>query len=116
MKRGTRRGAAKAGADAGVLRLDGELTIYRAQELQQILVGALAAAAGADVKVDLSGAGEIDSAGVQVLLAARRSAADAGGALVVRAASPAVQAVVGLLGLTSELGPAGAHGAAATGA
>ena len=58
------------------LRLDGELTIYRAQELKRALTDALEPAPA--LRVDLAAVSEIDSAGVQLLLAAKKTA-DAGG-------------------------------------
>jgi anti-sigma B factor antagonist len=56
-----------------VVALDGELTIYRAAELKATLLAALSGSDGA-LEIDLAGVTEIDSAGVQLLLAARRSA------------------------------------------
>ncbi|SFF16745.1 STAS domain-containing protein [Paracidovorax wautersii] len=54
-----------------LLPLDGELNIYRAAELRLVLLAAISdSPAGLDI--DLSGVSEIDSAGVQLLLAARR--------------------------------------------
>jgi anti-anti-sigma factor len=91
--------------DAGTIHLDGELTIYRAQELQQVLRTTLEAAAdGAALRVDLSAVSEIDSAGVQVLIAARHSATAGGRSLQVEGVSPAVQEVVDLMGLAALLG------------
>ena len=55
--------------------LAGDWTIYRAAELQPLLQARLAE--GAD-SFDLAGVTEIDSCGLQLLLAARRSAAAAG--------------------------------------
>ncbi|WP_233233829.1 lipid asymmetry maintenance protein MlaB [Bordetella sp. LUAb4] len=58
--------------DAQTLRLEGELTIYTAQEVRQRFLQALAAeAAPVPLCVDLSGVTELDTSGVQLLLAAR---------------------------------------------
>lgn len=108
MTRAGKRAAAKDGGGtdgANLVRLDGELTIYRAQELQQVLRTTLEAAAdGAALRVDLSAVSEIDSAGVQVLIAARHSATAGGRSLQVEGVSPAVQEVVDLMGLAALLG------------
>jgi len=58
--------------NAQTLRLEGELTIYTAQEVRQRFLQALAAdAPPAPLCVDLSGVTELDTSGVQLLLAAR---------------------------------------------
>jgi anti-anti-sigma factor len=62
----------KQGENARVLRIEGEMTIYRAAELRQVLLDALAPPG--DLNIDLSGVTEIDSAGVQLLVAAKKSA------------------------------------------
>jgi anti-sigma B factor antagonist len=53
------------------LRIEGEMTIYRAAELKETLMTALEHPAG--LEIDLSGVTEIDSAGIQLLLLAKRS-------------------------------------------
>lgn len=55
----------------GELRVDGEMTIYRANEVAQTLFAALRAHAG-DVSLDLSDVTEFDTAGLQLVLMARR--------------------------------------------
>ena len=55
------------------LRLEGELTIYRATELKATLLEAVAEHALLDI--DLSAVTEFDTAGVQLLLLAKRAAA-----------------------------------------
>ena len=61
------------------LRIEGELTIYRAAELKETLLAAVAAHAALDV--DLTAVTELDTAGVQMLLVAKRSAAASGHAM-----------------------------------
>lgn len=78
------------------LRLDGELTIYRAAELKTALLLALGRAADTLV-LDLSGVSEIDSAGLQLLLLLRAESAAAGRRLQLAAPSEAVQELVALL-------------------
>ncbi len=89
------------GPDAGgALQIEGELTIYRAAELRETLQAALAALPdGADLAIGLAGVTEMDSAGVQLLVAARNSAAAAGRALRLRDPSPAVADVFATLNL-----------------
>lgn len=58
---------------AATLALEGDLTIYRAAEVAQSLRQALAGNPKG-LTLDLAGVTEIDSAGAQLLLAARRAA------------------------------------------
>ena len=88
-------------------RIDGEFTIYRAAELAAALKAALAAPSdGGAFEIDLSEVTEMDSAGVQLLLAARRSAQESGRGLRVAPRSPAVDEVLGLLQLSAHFGEA----------
>jgi anti-anti-sigma factor len=63
--------------DATVVQpaLAGDWTIYRAAELRSVLADRVAAG---DTEFDLSGIGEFDCAGLQLLLALRRSVARRG--------------------------------------
>jgi len=82
------------------LRIDGDFTIYRAAELAASLKAALAGTPeGGTFEIDLSEVAEMDSAGVQLLLAARRSAADSGRSLRLGALSPAAEEVFNTLQL-----------------
>lgn len=54
------------------LHVRGELTIYAAGAMRTALLDALAGAA--ELEIDLSGVTEIDTAGVQLLVAAKREA------------------------------------------
>lgn len=87
----------------GVLRLGGELTIYHAGELRQALLGDAAAMTGVHT-LDLSAVEEFDTAGLQVLLMARRAADAAGGRLQLRAHSEAVREVIDRYGLAAHFG------------
>ena len=86
---------------SGAFAIEGEMTIYRAAELCTGLQEALKASDG-DFAIDLAGVTEIDSAGVQLLLAAGKSAAAAGRGLRMAGQSPAVGEVLGFLGLDIE--------------
>ena len=83
--------------------VDGEMTIYRAAELREGLLAALAQGEG-DFTIDLAAVTEMDSAGVQLLMAARKSAEAAGFALHLAGHSPAVVEVLETLGLAAVLG------------
>ncbi len=88
-------------------RIDGEFTIYRAAELAAALKAALAAVPdGGALEVDLSEVSEMDSAGVQLLLAAKRSADETGRALRLAGRSAAVSEVLAILRLTDHFGEA----------
>ena len=84
------------------LRLDGELTIYRAAELKPLILAPLGEAQV--LEVDLAGVSEIDSAGVQLLMLAKREAQARGGELHLVAHSPAVLDVFELLDLAAFFG------------
>lgn len=88
--------------------LDGALTIQQAQALRQPLQDALDA--GACV-FDLSAVTEFDTAGVQLLLAARQHAQTLGTTLALQAASAPVAEVMQRYGLDALLAtPAGTPG------
>lgn len=92
------------------LRLDGELTIYRAAELKAELLTKVHEAE--DLQIDLSGVAEIDTAGVQLLMLAQRESQALSHALHLVAPSPAVLEVIALLDLTGYFGDALQPGAA----
>ena len=96
--------AGDAGHKLGAcLRLEPELTIYSAARVREALLAHLHA--GSALSLDLADVCEIDSAGVQLLIAARRDA-DAGGvALQLRGHSAAVHDAFALLGLDAQCTP-----------
>ncbi|RJF98911.1 STAS domain-containing protein [Noviherbaspirillum saxi] len=57
---------------ARALRMEGEMTIYRAAELRETLLASLDGVARLDI--DLSSVTELDTAGVQLLIAAKKTA------------------------------------------
>ena len=93
--------------------LDGELTIYRAAELCASLTAALAdVPEGAELEVDLGEVTEFDSAGVQLLMAARKSAVAAGRGFRLTRHSAAVREVFETLQLGAAFEPAPVGGRA----
>lgn len=66
-QRGARRRAQQR------IAMQGAMTIYEAAEQKQTLLGALERCA--DLEIDLSGVSEMDTAGIQLLLLAKREAA-----------------------------------------
>ena len=82
-----------------VLTIEGDMNIYRAAELKQVLV--TAAENTTVVHVDLCDVTELDSAGVQLLLLARRTAETRQHEFRVVKASAAVCEVLTLLDLSS---------------
>ena len=95
--------AAATAAAPARLRLDGELTIYRAAELKPVLLQAVQP--GCLLELDLSDVTELDTAGVQLLLLAQRQAQALGGSLGVVQASAPVHEVLDLLArVNRELG------------
>jgi anti-anti-sigma factor len=82
-----------------LLCIEGELTIFRAGEIRELLL-----AQPPHQKIDLSGVTEMDSAGLQLLLAAKQAANAAQRPLRLIGASPAVQEVVELLNVSAHFG------------
>lgn len=87
------------------LALGPELTIPFAAACRDTLVQALASTAG-DLRLDLSGVTDVDSAGLQLLLCTRRSLAERGDALLIVACSAAVEEALGIFGLADLLATA----------
>jgi anti-anti-sigma factor len=88
------------------LPIDGEMTIYRAAELKDTLLAALAAAQALDI--ELAQVEEIDTSGVQLLLLVQREAARAGKPLVLVGHSAPVRDAFAMLGFDDQLDPVGA--------
>ncbi len=96
--------ARSATATVSSLNIEGELTIYRAAEVCATLKAALAG--GGDLEVNLKDVTELDSAGVQLLIVARRAARDAQCTLRLVGHSAAVLDVFEILGLEPDLAEA----------
>lgn len=96
------------------LEVEGELTVHTAAEQHARLVaffedaGTAGGAAG-PLELDLSGVSELDTAGLQLLLAAVREAERLGAALVLADPSPDVLRVLELTRLTALLAPGEVH-------
>jgi anti-anti-sigma factor len=75
----------KPKSDAAALRIEGELTIFRAAELKPVLLDA-----SRSVEIDLSGVSEIDTAGLQLLMLAKKTALAQDRSLRLVGHSPAV--------------------------
>ncbi|NDP40757.1 MAG: STAS domain-containing protein [Rhodoferax sp.] len=82
--------------DPSVLRIDGELTIFRAAELKPELLSE-----PMPRTIDLSGVTELDSAGVQLLMLAKKTALAQQRELALVSHSPAVLEVFELLNLAA---------------
>ncbi|MEH3086346.1 MAG: STAS domain-containing protein [Xylophilus ampelinus] len=85
------------------MALDGELTIYRAAEVRQALLAALSDSPDG-LEVDLAAVTEIDSAGVQLLMAAKRSSQEVGQAFALVRHSAAVVDVFEMFDLAGFFG------------
>ena len=84
------------------LGIEGEMTIYTAAELYAQLAPFLTL--GSPLAIDLSQVTEIDSAGLQLLMLAKRETLRAGVALNLNGHSPAVLEVFELCDLAGTLG------------
>lgn len=79
-----------------------DLTIYNAMTQKQQLLDALSATSG--LELDLSQVGEIDSAGLQLLILAKREAARQQKDLAIVAHSPAVRQTLDFCNLAAFFG------------
>lgn len=85
------------------IAIEGELTIFTAAGLKQRLLVALETG-GTEVEVDLSQVSEIDSAGIQLMVAAKREAAARNLALRFTGHSAAVFNMIELYDLSGHFG------------
>lgn len=91
-----------AAQSAPTFRIEGEFTIYRAAELKPVLLQAVAD--HPELEVDLSGVSEFDTAGVQLLLLAKRAATRHGHAVRLVRHSAVVVDALQLLDLAAHFG------------
>jgi len=80
----------------------GEMTIYHATEMKEALLPCVARCR--EMEINLSGVIEMDTAGFQLLLLAKREAAAAGKPLRLVAHSPATLEVLDLFNMASYFG------------
>lgn len=88
------------------LQLDGEMTIYRAAELKDVVLGHVAA--HQSPVFDLSQVGEIDTSGLQLLLLARNEAERAGKTFGITACSQVVADLINFFNFSGLLPAASA--------
>lgn len=93
---------ASTGGDARRLVLESDLTVYSAPEHKRALLDTLEQATV--VELDLAAVGEIDSAGLQVLLLAKRESLAKGKELRIVRHSPAVQDLLEFFNVASYFG------------
>jgi anti-anti-sigma factor len=90
--------------DVTRITLDGELTIYRAADLKVTVLDALRKTRV--LEIDLSGVTELDTAGLQVLMLAKQTAAADQRELRLLQHSPAVVEIFDMLDLVAFFGDA----------
>jgi anti-anti-sigma factor len=90
--------------DVTRIALDGEITIYRAADLKTTVLDALRKTRV--LEIDLSGVTELDTAGLQVLMLAKQSAAADQRELRLLQHSPAVVEIFEMLDLVAFFGDA----------
>ncbi len=84
------------------LSLTEDLTIYHALEQKMTLLDALAATT--ELELDLLQVGEIDTAGLQLLILLKKEAQRVGKRVAIVAHSQAVRSVIDFCNLAAELG------------
>lgn len=84
------------------LRIENELTIYTAAEMKAQLMGMLEKSA--ELELDLSQVGEIDTAGLQLLILAKRECSARNGNLHLVNHSPAVLDVLNMCNMVQHFG------------
>lgn len=87
--------------DHTLVRVAGDLTIYEAPAVRDLVLQALQGASA--VVIDLDEVTDVDSAGLQVLISARKSASHLGTPLTVRCQSDPVVALMDLCNLRGLL-------------
>jgi anti-sigma B factor antagonist len=87
---------------AKVLPITGDLTIYTAATLKEEIVNLLEQSA--DISIDLAHVSEMDTAGLQLLILAKKEATVRGGELQLLAHSPAVLAVLDMCNMANYFG------------
>jgi anti-anti-sigma factor len=90
--------------DVSRIALDGEITIYRAADLKTTVLEALRKTRV--LEIDLSGVTELDTAGLQVLMLAKQTAAADQRELRLLQHSPAVVEIFEMLDLVAFFGDA----------
>lgn len=95
---------------AAPILLEGELIMQRAEEIKPLLLASLPLD-GSVARLDLSQVTEMDTAGLQLLMAANREVINRGTTLTIVAASEAVRTTLELFRQTSLLAPATVTGA-----
>lgn len=93
---------ASADKEARKLRIEQEMTIYTAAETKALLMGMLEK--NAVLELDLSQVGELDTAGLQLLILAKRECLARNGSLHLVGHSPAVLDVLNLCNLVQYFG------------
>lgn len=84
------------------LQIDGDLTIYHGLELKNRLIEHLSA--NDEIEIDLGGVAEMDTAGAQLLLAAKREGVRLGKQVRFISHSPAVLDMIDLYHLAAQFG------------
>jgi anti-sigma B factor antagonist len=84
------------------LVIDEDMTIYQAQAQKEQLLAALAAAD--HLELDLAGVGEMDTAGLQLLMLLKREVLQQDKRLTISGHSPAVQHVLDFCNLVGVFG------------
>ena len=84
------------------LSLNQDLTIYHALDQKNLLLDALATAD--DLELDLLQVGDMDTAGLQLLILLKKEAQRAGKHVAIVAHSQAVRSVIDYCNLAAELG------------
>ncbi len=85
-----------------LLSITENLTIYNALAQKQLLLGALAATS--DLELNLSQVGEMDTAGLQLLILLKKEAQRAGKSVRILAHSQAVISVIDFCNMAAEFG------------
>jgi anti-anti-sigma factor len=94
----------ESAALAPVLAIEGEFTIFRAAEIKTQLLDAIARSEHPEIDIDLGGVTEIDSAGLQLMVMAKREAVRQGRHVRFVRHSDAVVDLIDLCDLAGQFG------------